>query len=279
MKAAYLALSLTLVMTGSLIFSSPALAAPLALCVANGVGNTAQAKEPIEKFLRHLEKTVGIKAGSMTSEYHTQLQGCLKYFEQAKPHMAVVDLGTYLSQRAAQKLTPLAHMGGLDTKRYHVMVRKGAFKKLDELKGKSFYISEADARFASQVILGGKLDLTKDVTLKVKKPAKCLKSVGRGKKGKFKADAALVDEMTFKRRKEISGLVELESIFSSPGLPGLTLVVVDSRASRDLVDKIRKALPKLCAGAGKELCKQFQMASFKAANPADYKKLEKAYGM
>ena len=279
MRPIYPALSLTLVFIGSLTQAAPAQAAPLALCVANGVGNTAQAKEPIEKFLRHLEKTVGIKAGSMTSEYHTQLSGCLKYFESAKPHMAVVDLGTYLSQRAAQKLTPLAHMGGLDTKRYHVLVRKGAAKELAQLKGKRFFISEADARFASQVILGGKLDLTKDVTLKVKTPAKCLKSVGREKKGKFKADAALVDEMTYKRRKEISGLVEMESIFSSQGLPGLTLVVVDNRASKELVAKIRKALPKLCAGAGEELCKQFQMASFKAANPADYKKLEKAYGM
>jgi hypothetical protein len=277
MKPGMKALSLTLILIASFTLAAPVLAAPLALCVVNGVGNTAQAKEPVEKFLRHLEKSVGIEAGSMTSEYHSRAKGCLTYFEQAKPHLAVIDLGFYLAHRETFKLTPLAHMGKVDARRYHVLVRKGEAKKLADLKGKRLYMSEGNARFASKVILGGALDLSKDVTLKVKKPAKCLKAVGREKKGKFKADAALVDDPTFKRRSEISGLVELEPIYSSPGVPGLTLAMVNGRAAKELVDKIRAALPKLCAGAGKPMCKQFQMARFKAVDTATYKKLEKAY--
>ena len=277
MKSGRHLLGLALFLVGSLALTPHAAAAPLAICAINGVGNTAQAKDPVEKFLRHLEKSVGIEAGSMTGEYHTNLAACLKYMDDNKPHLAVVDLGTYLSQQGGRKLSPLAHMGGAKEKRYHVLVRKGTIKDLAGLKGKTFFMSEADARFAGKVILGGKLDLEKDVKLSVKQPAKCLKSVGREKRGKFKADAALVDEMTFKRRAEISGLVELESIYASPGLPGLTLVVVDKRASKELEGKIRKALPKLCAGAGEALCKQFQMSSFKAADAATYEKLSKAY--
>jgi len=274
MKPGLYLLSLALVL---LVLASPASAAPLAICSVNGVGNTAQAKDPVEKFLRHLEKAVGIKAGSMKGEYHTRLAACLKWMDDNKPHMAVLDLGTYLSQQAARKLTPLGHMGTATQKQYHVLVRKGAIKDLAGLKGKTFYMSQADARFAGKVILGGKLDLAKDVKLKIKKPAKCLKAVGREKKGKFKADAALVDEVAYKQRGELSKLVEMESIYTSPGLPGLTLVVVNNRASKDLVGKIKKALPKLCAGAGKALCKSFQMSSFKAADPSTYKKLADAY--
>jgi len=250
---------------------------PLILCNVGGLGNTEQARDPINKFLRHLEKSVGIKANSMTGEYHTKLDACLKYVKESKPSLGVVDLATYLSQREALKLVPLAHMGGKAAKRYHVVVRKGEFKDLAALKGKRFYSSQHNARFVSQVILGAKLDLAKDTTLKTKKQIKCLKAVGRKKRDKFKGDAALVEEATFKRRKELSKLVELESIHRSDGMPGLTVVVVNGRASKDLVCKIRKALPRLCAGAGKDLCDQFQMTSFKPASAATYKPLQTAY--
>ncbi len=276
MKASrVITLSLTLAL---LCLPLAARADPLIICKVNGIGNTNQAADPLREFLRHLEKAVGIKANSMKGEYHTRLADCLKYIQESKPHLGVLDLGTYLSQRDTLKLKPLAHMGAADTERYHVLVRKGSFKNLASLKGKRFFMSESDATLVSRIILGGKLDLAKDTQLKVKKPLKCLKSVGREKKGKFKGDAALVDEMTYKRRAEIKGLVELEEIYKSGGLPGLTLVVVKDRASKELVSKIRNALPKLCAGAGKKLCKQFQISSFKEATAKTYDKLTAAYG-
>lgn len=261
----------------ALTWPGAANADPLIICKAGWLGNTEQARDPVEKFLRHLEKSVGIKAGSMTGEYHRDLAACLKYIEEKKPSLGVVDLGTYLSQRKALKLKPLGHMGPADAMKYQLVVRKGEFKDLAALKGKRLYAAQKDARFVSRVILGGKLDAAKEMTFKAKNEVKSLKAVGKKKRGKYKADAALVEATTFARRGELSKLVELEAIFTSAGMPGLTLVSINGRASAELVSKIKKALPKLCAGKGKGLCDQFQMKSFKPASAASYSKLEAAY--
>ena len=114
----------------SLTVPASASAQALVICNIGGPGSTAQARPVLEKFLRHVERVSGMENGHMKGEYHTTLAACLDYIQREKPLFAVLDPATYLSQRKALKLRPLAAMGRANAQRYHLLVRKGSYKSL-----------------------------------------------------------------------------------------------------------------------------------------------------
>lgn len=274
--AGRLALASALVLS---LLATPALARAQAMVICNvgGPGSTAQAKPVLEKFLRHMEASAGLKKNSLSGSYFTELSDCERYVAEKKPLLGVFELGAYLKQGKAWKLRPLAHMGKADARSYHLLVRKGTFTKPAELKGKTLISVVDDPVYAGKVLLGGKLDPAGDFK-KVKttgRPLKALRNVARGKQ-----DAALVDQMAYEHMGELKLPAELVSIYQSSGLPGLTLAAlgVNEKGQDKLVGKIIKALPKLCAGEGKKMCETFQIDAFNKAKPGVYSKLQKTYG-
>ena len=247
----------------------------MVICHMGGPGTTAQAQDAVNKFLRHIEKTVGVKANSMTGEYHTTMRGCLGYVAKKKPVFGVFDLPTYLKQKAAWKISPLGHLDKGDSQRYYVLVREGTVANLAALKGKSLISTVKDLTFVSRVILGGKLDVAKDCLVKTtRRPLKGIRKVARGR-----ADATVVDAMAHAHLKELKLPVKLKAIYTSPGLPGLTLAVlqVNKGGAGKTIAKITKVQSRLCIGEGKALCKSFSVKAFHKAKSAIYRKLEKQY--
>jgi hypothetical protein len=246
----------------------------LAVCNVGGPGNTAQAKQELEKFLRHMEKQAGLAAGAMSGQYHSDRAGCLQYIKSASPALGVFDLDTYLQQSKALKLKPLAHMGGATAQRYHVLVREAdGIKKLRDLKGKSLISVLDDMNFVTKVVFNNKLDAARDLKVKTTaRPLKGIRNVARSRQ-----DAALVDGMANEHLKELKLKVKLTSIYRSPGLPGLTLAVLGTPKDRKLVGKLLKSLPKLCTGPGQKMCKTFNIKTFTRAKARTYRKLERLY--
>ena len=143
------------------------------------------------------------------------------------------------------------------------------------LKGKVLVSTVKDLTFVSRVILGGKLDLTRDLKVKTtRRPLKGIRKVARGR-----ADATLVDAMAHGHLGELKLPVKLKVIHTSPGLPGLTLAVLQVNKGKEgkTIAKITAALSKLCAGEGKRLCKSFQIKTFNRAKAKIYRKLERQY--
>lgn len=257
-----------------LLAASPSLARAesLVVCSVGGPGGTEQARPVLDQFLRHLERASGLKAGSMIGEYHTTLAGCRAYIEKASPALGVFDLGTFLAHSTAWQLKPLAHMGKADSQRYHLLVPKGLVRSIAELKGRSLMSTVEDPLFAGRVVLDNKLDL-KAVTFKsTSRAMKALREVARKK-----ADAALVEELAYTQLAELKLPVELVSIQTSPGLPGLTLAVLAQRGGPELTAKITAALPKLCAGDGKKQCETFRIESFSPVKGDLYTRLQQRY--
>jgi len=245
----------------------------LVICHVGGPGSTSQARPVAEKFMRHVEQAGGLAKGSMTGEYHTTLAGCLGYIKSARPLFGVFDLPTYLSQAKELKLKPLACMGSPTGQRYHLLVREGGAKDLAALKGKTLYVTIDDAAFLSRVVFDGKLDVAQLKLKTSKRPLKGLRKVARGK-----ADAALVDAMAYEHLDELKLPAKLESIYRSPGLPGLTLAVLGTaKPAPAVVKKVSAALPKLCSGEGEKMCKTVQVRAFTRVKPATYAKLLKKY--
>lgn len=264
-----------MVVAVTLACTGAARAEALLVCNVGGPGSTAQAQPVLDKFLRHMEKAQGLKAGSMTGQYHTTLAGCKTYAEKAKPVLGVFNVTSYVQQAANWKLRPVAHMGGADSKTFHVLVKKGGPTSIDALKGKTLITMVPDMQFVGRVILGGKLDADKAFS-KVKetsRPLKALRNVARGKQ-----DAAIVDHQAYAEMGKIKLPAELVSIHASAGLPGLTLAVIGANAGADKPEtKLTKVLAKLCSGEGQKMCQTFQIKGFKKASPRVYAKLLAQY--
>lgn len=248
----------------------------LVICNVGGPGTTKQAKPVLEKFLRHMERAGGLASGSMTGEYHSTRAGCLAYIKSQKPSFGVFDLSTFLNQRATLKLKPLACMGKMKSVRYHLLVREGSYKNLDDLKGKTLISSHLqDLPFVSRIIFSNKLDAARHFKVnKASRPLKGIRKVARGK-----ADATLVDQVAYKHLGELKLPSKLVSIYASPELPGLTLAVLNNGAdAKDAVKKVIKALPKLCTGEGKKMCRTFNISAFNKVKANAYRALIKQYG-
>lgn len=245
----------------------------LLICNVGGPGTASQAKPVVDKFLRHMEKHAGWKKGALEGAYKTKLSDCQRYIDQKKPKIIVADLPTYLSHHKKWKLQPVAHMGKATAKRYYLLVREGSVKKLSGLKEKTVVTPLAkDAKFVSSMVLDNKLDASKQLKLKyTRRPLRGLRKVARER-----ADATIVDETAHKYLSQLKLPKKLAVLAKSKPLPGLTLTVVKG-SPRSLSKRILKALPKLCTGTGKDLCKTFQIKSFNKANPRIYRKLVRRY--
>jgi hypothetical protein len=247
-------------------------AVTLLICNIGGPASTQQAQPIVDKFLRRMESSGGFAAGSLKGVYHTRLSACERYVQSHKPAMVVTDLATYLAMAKKWNLTPLAHMGKADAKRYHVLVREGSYKRLAELKGKKLISTLAPhPQFLSKIVFSKKLD-AKNLELEAtRKPLRGLRKVALKQ-----ADVTVVDELAYRYLAQLKLPSKLVSIHKSRALPGLTMSVT-AKAGKTMRKKIIKMLPKLCKGDGKQMCQTFQITAFKKVRASLYKKLSRLY--
>lgn len=244
----------------------------LLICNLAGPGTADQAAPIVAKFLRHFEQAGGWSANALRGVYETEAAGCAAAFRRDAPRLVVADLPTYLTQRRAWALRPLAHLGPAQSQRYFVLVRNGGPRSLAALAGQPIVSLLTDARFVARIVLGGKLR-EQDLRLRpITRPLQGLRALARGQ-----ATAALVDEATYRYLDQLQLEAKLESIYESPALPGLTLLLSGKDRGRALEGRVRRALPQLCRGPGAELCKTFAVPAFVAAAPSTLRRLEAAY--
>ncbi len=260
--------------TIALLLAPPAAAAEaVVVCHVGGPGSTRQAQPSLDRFLRHLEHVAGLEANTLRGEYHTRADRCAEYVDRAEPALGVFDLATWLARRGDWGLDPIAHFGAPKAERYHLLVRDAAFHNLDSLRGASLtsvYVGDND--FTSRIVFGNRLEVDAHFRAeRARRPLRAVRAVIRGKK-----DAALVDHYTFEHIGEIDTGGTLRALFSSEGLPGLTLGQMDGRAD-DLARRVAKALPRLCANDGAALCKALQVKALVAANGRLMSRLQKRY--
>jgi hypothetical protein len=179
-------------------------------------------------------------------------------------------LGFYLSRRAQLDLIPLARLmlSSAVEDRYFLMVRKGRYSSLDQLKGKSVTgsVLADDPRFLSRLVFEGKLDVNDHFTLKpTSRPLSAVRKVSRDK-----VDAVLLNNMQHSSLKALPVADELEVLHRSPGLPPLGLMMVDTPKTRMHKETVVKAVSAMCdTEKGKPICTSFGFAGFAPLRPDD----------
>lgn len=262
--------------TAALLLSGTAAAHTVAICHDGGPGSTRQAADAVQQFMRHVEKVAGLSANTLDGEYHTSRKKCASYVGSAGPVLALLDTATYLAHAGSWKLTPVAHMGGADAIRYHVLVREGTAADLAALDGKSVAAAlPKDDAYLAQIALSGKGSPASWSTSFVRGALKALRKVAREQ-----VDAAVVDQEAYAHLGELDLPSKLVSVHTSEAVPGLTMFSVGTNAGSagDVVARIEAALPRLCDGDGAGLCKNFKISRFTKAKANIYQALRKRYG-
>src|SRR5512138_1133795 len=138
-------------------------AAPVALVIVNPGGPDAgsEGNKLAAELAAHLAATAELPPSQIEAAYFNQLPAATAYLGKHKDAFVLGGLGVFLSQRRALQLVPLAQLvgksGGDDA--FTVVVRKGRYANLDELRGKTLHgsVLADDARFVDRFVFGGKL--------------------------------------------------------------------------------------------------------------------------
>jgi len=247
------------------------------VCHASGVTSQEEAQPYIDGFGAYLAKKLLWQPNSYQVQFENNRRSGVKALETLKPAFAAMTLGMYLENEKKFNLKPLvmARVGGKNTNKYRVLVKKGQFASLDALKGKTLVGNELeDPVFLSKVVFAGKIDAVSHFTLSnTKRPLRAIRKVSRGK-----ADAALVDGSQFESLKSLPMFNELQVVYESAELPNLGLAYVDGRAKPAEVDAFRAALIGMCKDPeGSKICESFKLDGFEAISSAMIDSVRAAY--
>jgi len=248
------------------------------ICHTASVSSAEEAQPYIDGFGSYLAGKLGWEKGSFAVKFENKRSKGIAALNEWKPSFATLALGLYLELRSTHKLKPLvlAQVNGKTTNRYRILVKKGTYGSLEELKGKKLGGNLLDDPvFLSRVVFDGKLDAGTFFKLKQsKRPLRAIRKVAKGK-----ADAALVDDMQYDMLKELPYFADLQVVFESTDVPNLGMVYVEGRAASGDVEKFTAALVNMCQDPeGKKMCETFAVEGFERVPDGLLGPVETKYG-
>jgi ABC-type amino acid transport substrate-binding protein len=248
------------------------------ICQTGSVTSPEEAQPYIDGFGKYLAEKAGWAAGSYRIQFENSREGGLKALDDVKVAYGTLSLGIFLQGEAKYRFKPLvlARVGGKTSTRYRVLVKKGTYKTLDDLKGKALTGNLVDDPvYLSKVVFAGKYTAAQHFALKqTPRALRALRNVSKGK-----ADAALVDDLQFSSLKQLPLFDKLEVIFESEEVPNLGLVFLDGRTSEADARKLAQALIGMCSDpVGKTMCKDFNVEGFEAVPPNALERVKALYG-
>ncbi len=249
---------------------APAIAvepSPIVVCYPGGAVNAADARAAMDAMLRVVERVGQWRENSFTSFFTAYADECKKLMGEKKPRFAITSLGLFLELRAEHDLVPVVQprIQGSSTERHRVMVRKGKYNGLEDLKGKSLggtVLEEAE--FVGKIVFAGRYDPANFFVLEPSKHAiRALRSLDKGE-----LDAVIVNGQQFAGLVSLELSNPLEAIYTSQEIPLMGVVANDTTSNAADRTRFAQALEGLCAdGEGSKLCQLFGVESFAAVDP------------
>jgi hypothetical protein len=261
-----------LIIIASLLGSLNATAATnpevIVVCYPSGSVNIKDANGAMSSMLRVVERVGQWPQNSFTSLFTTKLDACRKLMTQNNPKFAIASLGLYLELRTQHNFVPVVQptIKGRSSERYRVMVQKGKYKNLDELKGKTLGGTVLDEQdFIGKIVFAGKYNPASDFVLKTSNQAiRALRSLDKGE-----LDAVILNEQQFGGLASLHLQTPLQAIFTSEEIPLIGVVANSVNTTTEERERFGKALEGMCTDTeGKKLCELFGVDSFSTIDPA-----------
>jgi len=247
------------------------------ICIPGSPGTSAGAAAFMTPFFRRIESLAGWPASSTTGSYQPRYAGCMASIRSSRPGFAVMALGVYLQHRRDMHLKVIGQvdMFAGPGRRLHLVVRKGTFRTLAELKGKKLTSNHlVEKRFLNKIMFGGKIDVAQHFVLRqVSRTTKGMRDVARGR-----VDATIVNDDELRTMHHRSWGRKLTVIHKSPALPGAPLVAFGRNAKRADISALRRVIARMCSGAqGRKLCKSSGIRSMRLATQSTYARMIRMY--
>jgi hypothetical protein len=265
----------------SLVVSAAAIAAPdavpIIVCYPGGPVNAKDANAAMGSMLRVVERVGQWPAGSLNSVFTAKADECRSLMDDKNPKFAIASLGIFLEQRDRHHLVPVVQptIKGSSKERYRVIVQKGKFNSLEELKGKSLGGTVLDEPgFIGKIVFAGKFDPATFFDLKPSSQAiRALRSLDKGE-----MDAVILNDQQFNGLDSLNLTNPVEALFTSEEIPLMGMVADSKHSTPEERTRLGNALAGLCADAeGKKLCELFGVDSFAIVNPDHYEPMVKLW--
>jgi hypothetical protein len=249
----------------------------IVVCYPGGTVNAKDANEAMGSMLRVVERVGQWPTNSFNSLFTSKTEECRKQMDEKNPRFAITSLGLYLELRTRHNLVPLAQpkIKGRTTERYRVMVQKGKYKTLDELKGKTLGGTVLEeSSFIGKIVFAGKYDPASFFVLKPSNQAiRALRSLDKGE-----LDAVILNEQQFGGLDSLHLQTPLEVAFTSEEIPLMGAVANNAATTAEERARFGKALEGMCSDTeGKKLCDLFGLESFAPVEEALFEPMIKLW--
>jgi ABC-type amino acid transport substrate-binding protein len=249
----------------------------IVVCYPGGAVNAKEANAAMNSMLRVIERVGQWQANSFNSLFTTKSDECRKQLAAKKPKFAITSLGLYLELRNQYSWVPVVQprIKGRTSERYRVMVQKGKYKSLDELKGLTLGgTALEEPLFVGKVVFAGKYDPDSFFALKPSNQAiRALRSLDKGE-----LDAVILNEQQFNALGALHLQTPLEAVFTSEEIPLMGVVANSATTSAEERARFSKALKEMCPDAeGKKLCDMFGVESFTSVDAAAFEPMVKLW--
>jgi hypothetical protein len=240
-------------------------AGKIALAIVNPGGPDAgsEGNKLAAELAAHLGASAGIEPDQIEAAYFNQLPAAAAYLKKHKDAFVLGGLGVFLAQRQAHKLVPVARLVGPSgsDEEFTVVVRKGRYGSLEELRGKALQgsVLADDARFVDRFVFGGKLPASKHFKCTpTERPLSALRKLGADE-----VDGVLLNRVQFEALKTMPLFEKLQVVHRSGPLPTVGLMMAATPRTRALKDRIVQSVTKLCGTEkGAPVCKTYGITGF-----------------
>jgi ABC-type phosphate/phosphonate transport system substrate-binding protein len=249
----------------------------IVVCYPGGSVNIKDANGAMSSMLRVVERVGQWQENSFNSLFTTKTDECRKQLAEKNPKFAITSLGLYLELRTQHNLVPVVQpkIKGGTSERYRVMVQKGKYKSLDELRGKTLGGTVLEEQsFIGKIVFAGKYDPASFFDLKTTTQAiRALRALDKGE-----LDAVILNEQQFGGLASLHLDTPLETIFTSDEIPLMGVVANNAITTTEERARFGKALEGMCTDSeGKKLCELFGVESFVPVDAAVFEPMVKLW--
>jgi len=236
----------------------------------HAVGSTSQAQPYLDKLMDITAKENGWAGAKGT--FHTQRASADAAIRADSPHYAILSLAPFLAFRQQYKLEIVgqAVVNGGGGQQYFVVSKSAV--DLGGCKGKALATDHADdARFIDSVVAAGAFKLADFTVEKVTRTGQPGRKVVSDD-----AACALIDDAQLAALPQIPGGAAVKPVWSSARLPPMVIVAFPSAPAAERAT-FQASLPKLCTGAGQQICQQVGLTALNGGGDGPYKPLIARY--
>ena len=249
-----------------------------AIVFIGGPDPQGEGKNILNQFLANLSKISGISRSRLAGHYFNSLPAAKAYIRRNRNCFIVGSIGFFAANRRSMNLVPLAKvsMQGSDREQYFLVVKKGRYRNLQQMKGKkiSGNVLYESSRFLSNIVFQKRINVRTYFRLKpTHRPLTAVRRVSRGR-----VDGVLLNRMQYNSLKRLAMFRRLQVAYRSPRLPALGLMMVNTPVNRAEKGKLLKALTGLCRmPEGQKVCKNFGIQGFNKVTPGEVERAVASY--